>query len=402
MKKIKNNLSNVILYVLIILIVLLAVTNYLASGLYARYSSNNSAFDESRVAVWDVSFNDSYNLDSNITSTHLDYGSSGEWGLDIINSSEVSAALSDSSRVRLRLYSPKFDANHHHDTWDFLENGEHEIIDNPINFKVYLYNCNYETLTNYYLHDGVFDNSIQQPGLNVLEHLVFDTSISPLVFEMIIEDGIFYYETTVHFSDLDEIYNLDPNTGVCCLRLVWGVDVVSGAVITDDFFNSYHLVKKSEYDNSVYQGIVDKNLLDVIDLHADGISDLQINNYLNNNIINVESTDYVIAYKEHDYFEYLIYTSSLGGEVMITFDSLDGRYIRRCTKMSNDELTILNNRSLSGVDSVDSFMLFIEKLEYASYLEFIDVKSQYEQASGYVSLGLECKINFDLKVEQID
>ena len=64
-----------------------------------------------------------------------------------------------------------------------------------------------------------------------------------------------------------------------------------------------------------------------------------------------------------------------------------------------------NAYNINSVDTIEIFYnirIDIEKLEYASYLEFIDVKSQYEQASGYVSLGLECKINFDLKVEQID
>ena len=57
---------------------------------------------------------------------------------------------------------------------------------------------------------------------------------------------------------------------------------------------------------------------------------------------------------------------------------------------------------IENVNTVEDLSRFIEKLEYASFYEFLDVKSQYEQTTGYVSLGIECRIILNLKVEQVD
>ena len=54
MKKRTNKLSSLVFYALIAMIVLLAITNYLTTGLYARYLSYGAASDEARVAVWNI------------------------------------------------------------------------------------------------------------------------------------------------------------------------------------------------------------------------------------------------------------------------------------------------------------------------------------------------------------
>ena len=45
---------------------------------------------------------------------------------------------------------------------------------------------------------------------------------------------------------------------------------------------------------------------------------------------------------------------------------------------------------------------FFKKLEYLSFLDYLNVKKVHEQATGYVSLGIKCSIIFKLKVEQVD
>ena len=402
MKKRTYDLSSLIFYALIILLVLLAITNYLTSFLYARYLSSDDDKFGANVAEWEINFDDGGEINRAIPSTHLEYGSNGEYGLDIVNSSDTFARINPNSNVKLRLYSPNLNLEHHHDSWDFLEDNLGNHIDNPINFQVYLYNCSYKTLTENYLNDGQFDNSVQLPGMSVEEYLILDTGneINPLNFEMVIEQGVFYYETVVLISSLTDNFDIAYNGGRICLRVVWNVDVVSGSVDTNSNYISYHMVKLSEFDNNKYVGILNKLNLQKINLESSSIANIETS--LGNNCITIEGVKYVIAYKEHDYFEYLIYTSSLGGEVMITFDNLEGIYIKKFTKLSNEEKTLLNGRSIADATTVEGLSRFIEKLEYASYQEFLTTKSEYEKISGYVSLGIQCNIIINFKVEQID
>ena len=410
MKKRSKKSSSVMFYVLLVMIVMLAVTNFLTSGLYARYLSSGSGNDDGRVARWDINFDDGGELDTEIPSTHLEYGSKGEYGLDIVNSSETLARIANDSKVKLRLYSPNLNLEHHHDSWDFLEDNNHQKIDNPINFRAYLYNCSFKNLNENYLENGVF---VPKTDSDVEEYVILDTAddVNPLKFKMVIEDGTFYYETVATLDDLTDKFNLDIDGGRICLRVVWDVAVVQGDVVSKENFISNHMVKVSEYDNSKFVGILDKSSLSIKNgntsenvqyINLQESNDYTVQTTLGNNSLTINGEKYVIAYKEHDYFEYLIYTSSLGGEVMITFDDVEGMYIKRSTKLSNLEKESLKSRVIENVNTVEDLSRFIEKLEYASFYEFLDVKSQYEQTTGYVNLGIECRIILNLKVEQVD
>lgn len=406
MKKRADKLSSVVFSILVVMIVLLAISNYLASGLYARYLSVGNATDDARVAKWEISFKDENGdvLDSSIPSVHLENGSVGEWCLDIVNTSETTAAISDDSYIKLRLYSPNFDVDHNHNTWDFLEDNEHHAINNPINFKVYLYNCSISDLYSTYLEDGVFNSK----GSSVEEYVVFDTAddVNPLHFEMNIVDGVFYYETSVLVGVLSESYNMDPTTGNICMRVVWKVDNALGEVIEPDKYVSYHIVDVNDYDSSIYKGVVNKttfnSTIGLIELNKDSLSSDEINTILGNNCLTIDEEKYVIAYKEYDYFDYFIYTSSIGGEVMITTIVDGDEVIKKSSKLTDDEKASLLARTISDPATLDSLNLYVEMLEYNSYQEFLTVKSQHETVSGYVSLGLECCILFYLKVEQVD
>lgn len=399
MKKRADKLSSIVFCVLITLIVLLAISNYLTSGLYARYLSFGESSDAARVAKWEINFKDKDGnvLDSSMPSVYLDNGTKGEWGINIVNSSEVAAKLTSESSVKLRLYSPNFDIHHDHHTWDFLEDGEGNYINNPINFKVCLYNCNLETLKTY-LVDGAF--TANEDG--VYEQVILDTTLD-LIFEMNIEDGLFYYETNVTIGELAEYFNISPNDDAGCIRVIWEVEDSLGSVETDDNYESYHLVNIDDYDSSIYNGVVDKNTINgetsLISI-LDGSS--EINTILENNSLVIDDKTYVIAYKNHDYFDYFIYTSSVGGEVMITTIEDEEVVMKKATKLSSDEETELLARTISNPYTMDSVELYVEKLEYTAFSEFINVKSQYDALTGYVSLGLECRLSLNLKVEQVD
>ena len=283
-----------------IIIFSVIVSFLVTSSVLARYLSDGSQDDYARVAKWDIDFNDGTSFNSIISSTHLESGSTGEWGLEIANNSEVLAKFEEDSNLKIRLQSPDFHVDHSHSTWDFLVDNEHNPIDNPINFKAYMYNC---SLADLEAANGDYSN------IEVVE--IFDTknNSEAMEFKMVINEGELYFECTVNFGEklnVDDKFLLENDGEKVCLKIYWQVDEMLDAVSTNDTFKSYVLVEQNQYDAAKYDGKLD-------------------------DIITIDKVNYVIAYNLHDYFDYLIYTSSLGGEIMITFtDEFGENYLRRC------------------------------------------------------------------------
>ena len=396
-----NNTSLFVFYTLIIMTILFLLTNCLTSGLLAKYISRDSVSKTVTVAQWEIDFKDNVELNTDIPSTHLENGSEGEWGLDIINTSEVSAKMSESSYVKLRLYSPNFHADHYHDNWDFLHDANEEIIDNPINFRIYAYNCSLEMLEENYLNDGVFDNSVQVEGMNVQERLILNTNTSNIQFEMILVNGLICYEGIVEVGNLGEDFILSHSTGNMCIRVLWDVSAPQGSYTAKNEFKSYHLVETLNYDSSIYAGVVTKESNDLIALDKEVLSTDQINTSVNANAYTIGGKAYVIAYKEYDAFEYLIYSSSLGGEVMITLEDNEGIYIKKSTLLNESEKDEVEARTNVGAADINTLEKYVEKLEYLSYIDFLEEKVAFEEATGYLGLGLEIRISLNLKVEQV-
>ena len=402
------DLSTFAFCALIILSMLFVVSNYLASGLLAKYLSENSSSDDARVAKWEINFDDSYELNSTLSPEYLEYGSHGEWLLNIENSSEVSAILSDSSNIHLKLYSNKFDLDHEHTKWDFLHDNNMNVIDNPLNFQIYLYNCDIETLQNHYMVDGVFNNTVQQTGLNVQQLTLLDTQTSNISFKFVIENGMVCYDGLINVGVLSEDYILAYEEGKCCIRVVWSVANLVSPDKIDGKFTAYTLIDPINFDVNKHNGIINKTTSEEIKIKGQSLSDSQIQTLLTNNTYtfiteNSETEKYVIVYEEKDIFDYLIFTSSLGGEVMITLEDTNGVYTKKSSKLTSDELTILNNRTINSIATYTDLTKYIEKLNYKVFInDYTYAREQYESDSGYLGLGLRCKIELNLRVEQVD
>jgi len=401
MNKRNSNLSVFVFYTLIIMTVLFLILNCLTSGLLAKYISTDSLNETVTVASWEIDFEDNDELNTNIPSTHLENGSKGEWALDIINKSEVTAKMSENSSVKLRLYSPSFHSDHHHDEWDFLHDANGDVIDNPINFKIYAYNCSLDVLEENYLRDGVFDNSVQLEGMNVQQILILDTDITNIEFEMILVKDLICYEAVIEIGNLGEGFVLEHTDGSMCMRVVWDVTAPDSTYTAQDEFKSYHLIETSNYDSSIYSGVVTRESDVLINLSDESLNQEQISTAVNNNSYTIDDKSYVIVYKEYDAFEYLIYSSSLGGEAMITLQDVEGTYIKKSTQLNETEKAEVEARTNIGASNVDTLQKFVEKLEYKSYIGFLEEKAAFEEATGYLGLGLEITISLNLKVEQV-
>ena len=94
--KISKNFFRIISIIMFSVIVSFLVT----STILARYLSDGSQGDQARVAKWDIDFNDGTSFNSIISSTHLESGSTGEWGLEIENNSEVLAKFEEDSKEK--------------------------------------------------------------------------------------------------------------------------------------------------------------------------------------------------------------------------------------------------------------------------------------------------------------
>lgn len=370
-----NRLRTFVFYSLIIMVMLFVVSTYLASSLVAKYTSSDSASASARVAQWDIKFGNE-ELKSIVSSTHLEAGSKGDWGLNITNNSEVTAKFSSSSNVKLRLHSPNFDLTHNHNTWDFLEEkGTHNHIDNPINFRIYLYNCSLDeiALGNY--------KSVE----------ILDTN-NPLTFQLIVDEGHLFYETVVDFErlNLSSDFYLSFINGKASLKVFWEVNGSSNQAEITNTFYSYHYINRSEYNSYKYDGILDKTL-------TNKIANAKLDDAtINANMIN---SNYVMAYNEYDYFEYFIYTSTLGGEVCVTVKNNENKDIlQKYSKLDSVEKASVRSRTVAS----DGYELYTEALELMAYEEFLEAKTKYDNETGYLGLGLECRIMLNLRVEQVD
>lgn len=401
-KKKSVDLTTFAFTVLIIFSLLFVLTNYLTSGLLAKYISKESEDDDGQVAKWEINFDDSSILNTYVSPTYLDYGSYGEWILDIENSSEVAAELSQTSEIVLKLYSSHFDPNHHHDTWDFLHDEEENFIDNPLNFRIYLYNCNSTVLNDYYLKDGIFSNAIQQEGLNVQEYKILDTQTSLLDFNLILEDGVLCHKASLNFGELNDIYMLACDGGTATLRVVWNVSDNPDSESVEEILNTYDMILINEFDANKHAGIVNKTTSSDIVIKGQNLTADQIQTLLNNNSFTIGSKKYVIAYEQKDAFEYLIYTSSLGGEVMITLEEDDSIYVKKSSLLSQNEKDALNSRTINSISTLTDLSRYLEKLNYGVFMDYLEDLEQYQNDKGYLGLGLRCSIELNLKVEQVD
>ena len=87
---------------------------------------------------------------------------------------------------------------------------------------------------------------------------------------------------------------------------------------------------------------------------------------------------------------------------MITLENLEGKYIKKCTELTEAEKALVEARTNVGASSVVTLEKYVEKLEYLSYVDFLAEKTAFEEASGYLGLGLEIRISLNLRVEQLD
>ena len=330
---------------------------------------------------------------------------------------------------------------------DFLkDNGV--AINNPITFKVSIYDCKCEELDQYLVYtkgtsklnktqydalsdaekQGYVEDVVLPNDSNISEYVILNTDEN-LSFTRTIEYGRVYFTTGKTLSSND--IELAIGTGSCTVRVKWsvGLNTASGDAIKNSF-NAFYVIERSEYNTTDYTGLVEYNNNTKVAKLTKGVAVNQITNATKGRYffeVNVEENDvdvnkeYIIAYKEYDYFDYLIYVSSLGGEP--TFTELDyeflevetrssGIYKRSYNIVPESEKDIIRTRTLIDVDTTninattsityDTIKKYFEKLQLDEYEAFILAQNEFQNSVGYLGIGLNCNIVLDIKVSQVD
>ena len=432
----------IIYRIAVVLIVVTITTSLLASGLLARYLSTNNDVDSARVAHWDIKVIDKKGatISANQGTTHLDSESFGNSFFQVSNKSEVAAVLSSDSKISLKFSADTFKTTTEISSWDFLKEGS-TPIENPIEFNVYIYNCKVSDLDPYLTYTktvgsttttldlrqytalsenekkGYVEDIVLPNDSSIKETKIFSTTDNTLEVTKKIENGVPYFYLSQNLTNAESKYTFpvpvdNDNFTSYTFRVEWkvgGSSNIGGSYATK--FKAFYVVEQSEYklNSTDYTGLVSKSGEFTATTNADSndyYSEVSVKDAGENT-----TKKFVIAYKELDYFEYLIYTSSLGGEPMFTdidfiFNEVEtkssGIYKTAYSKVTSDDLSSIKSRTWGDSNTYNTVKKYCEKLQADAYASFLESRDAFENSLGYLSIGVDCFIIYDLKVVQVD
>ncbi len=378
----------------------------------AHYRSDLDATSTARVAKWDIRSvtkkkGESIQLDAGFSDTIID--GSGNWFFEMENASDVKAAINKTSTIKLRLDAETL--NTKEDalgflSWDFLG------TNNPVNFAIYMYNTSAESMISYqkgtttipyHEFSGVADKTGYEEVITVpdgvTKTLILDTASDGFndnfkfqrKIELVDAKEVIYYELVI---SLDSIFDQNISLGLGDTKTNYSFQVhweVSSTSSTGEKIEE----NSKEYIAYAYkEGTISPNTFIV--------NGKEFNtNYTLNDI------NYYVEQTNKDIFEYLKYTSSLGGEPQFEFVTTSATGKNQLIKVRYSNLTEAQRNTIksyanNSIETLDDLKHLIEYCQYTQYETFqIDMASFMESLS-YLSMGLECKITFNILVEQVD
>ena len=426
----KSKVTKIVFRIAAALIILTLITSLLASGLLARFLSTDDNDDAARVAYWNVEVVDKSGNDIEVNqgTTQLNADDSGNSFFQVSNKSEVAAMFSADSSISLKFTADTFKATTEISSWDFLKNGS-DVVNNPVEFNVYIYNCKVSELDKYLTYTkssttlnltqynalddeskkGYIEDVVLPSDSPIKETLVMSTTDNTLELTKEVVDGVPYFYLTKKVANAQN-YTFPVGSGDYTFRLEWkvsGSSDLGGSFNTK--FNAYYVIESKDYNTTDYTGLVKNDGTHTASATATTAGYSSTFNVKDEGV--TKQKTFVIAYKECDYFEYLIYTSSLGGEPTFTdldfvYDEIETRssgiYKTGYSKLTSAALTEINARTWGNVNSYNTIMKYREKLQAVAYSDFLGSRDAFENSLGYLSIGLDCSIVYNLKVVQVD
>jgi len=406
---------SLLFFSLVLIIVVANVMKSASSKTLTRYRKTVDGTDTARVAKWSITSKSVANgedieLDSGFRCEVLE--GTGNWAFQISNDSMVTASVDLGSQIRIRLDNDSY-GRHSDDEidWNFLSdtNGK---INNPISFKVTRYKENIENLLKYQhnetsaiisydeftnLSSSEKTNYTQIIASNVASEktsLLIDLSdMSDITFkkesEQLNNKLVFYYYYDFKFSDVvNSVINSDSDfltlnmSDEKALTFVidWNISSSAGSGNVEDN-TTYHGYKLAE-SSSIPSG------------------------YEKYETISINDKEYAVCRTSpKNFYEYMKYVSSLtGGEPWFNFtdDTLSTKRVKY-SDLTTSQIEAINSYpdALSSITSLDELQKYVEKLEYNEYSKFYKDSEEQQASLGYLSYGLQVKIQFSILVKQV-
>lgn len=403
-----NKKSCLLIFVLIVVIVLIAISfQFKPSTSVSSYRSQINGSIDARVAKWNVfgvtkKNGESISLEVGFKDNIIE--GTGSWFFEIENTSEVNASIQKDSTITLRLDEDNLSSYDETIEWDFLKDA-----DNPVNFEIYVYQASAEQLLFYQKKsDGTKINFTEYSKITDEEKkeyvevidktnkkwkLILDTNDTnlPLIFEkkqeLVGSQIVFYYECTLILGNqLDDFafdLGLDTSKSNICFQVKWSVDEngqTGGSSEEEKTYSTYTITEGEPVD-------------------------LTSASY----IYNINGKNYYIDIQEKNFFDYLKYMSSLGGEPYFEFpsdeSSLTGAQLiipfSRLTEAQKEQIQTYN-KTQEQLQTIEELTHYKEYLEYQEYKTFNSDNQEFIKQLPYLSMGLKISIQFDLRVEQVD
>lgn len=448
MKTNKLDLKYTMIFLVIITGLLLACSGVFSqTTTHTAYRTTIDGEDSARVAKWDVigvTKNRGSNIDLNVGFTQ-EVNTGGDWYFEIENKSEVAASINKSSTIKFRLMHSSFEDFGNTVSWDFLGTGK----DNPVQFMIYAYNASADDLLTYKhkttgvvlsysefgalsVQDKLYYDEIFTKG-DVTEIIIADTDILTFVkkFEVVEGETVVFFEASLNMSNLTDAecnLGLGDNKANTTFRVHWTV----GSESDNDTFYCYkcHAILNDQKNSGEQFSIGLTNWKctacnnDLIIESFDTILNYKYSKYLisdtdtaidgytklDGNFDKVDGIDQFI-YKSNegvDFFTYLKYTSSLGGQPMFEFlNSLGTQTVLVPFDSLTDDQRIQivgdpNDPTKTGYSTTSgSARSAWERLTYDQYEVFERHNTRLEDNLAYMSYGVKLRIIFDITVEQV-
>lgn len=406
-----------LVFVLVVAVILSVSGNINQSTSNARYRSEISGDDETRVAKWDVSTISRQNgatldLSAGFKKT-LGEETEGNWFIEIGNSSEVTAILGDNSNIRIRIDHDSY-TNKSPETlaWNFLKDSSSNTITNPVTLVVTLYKGNIDTVISGYKKGSttitkdefeVLNESDKKDYIEVINSGVNKVQIvttSNQTFTRGVESVggklVYFYYKDIKISDIAGLneaiktLNMNDSSSNITIGLNWKVSSgVTGSGNTG-------LETKTYRAYEVFEGSVPTGY-ETLYTHSVPKKDSQGNDLGNVN--------YYIAYRNVNFFDYQIFTAGFGGDGEPSFkfkNAVTGtNQIFYYSNLTPAQITTVNGYS-SNPTTIEGFEHYVEKLRYGVHGEFVDDNDTFQKSLTYLNYGLKCAIQFTIKVEQKD
>ena len=439
MKKVLFDVKYLMIFLIIIIGLMLTCSGaFTEVTTYTAYRTEIVGEDTINIAKWDVvglTKNKGANIDLNVGFAQ-EVTTDGNWYFEIENKSDVSAIINKSSTIKFKLLHSAFESFADTVSWDFLGTGK----DNPVQFTISAYNAKAEDLLTYkhktngtILSHSEFSTLSVQDRLNYEEIFTQGSAIETVVAytdslsftkksEIVDGETIVFFETSVTMNNLtDDEINLGQ--GVDKSNTTFRVKWTVGSETDNDTFYCYkcRAILNGQKNGSVdfHTGVSNWNctnchndlIIESFDtimnskyyryLISDSADAIEGYTLLSGSFDKVNGIDqYLFKSNEGvDFFTYLKYTSSLGGQPMFEFLNAIGTQtiLIPFESLTDDQRNEIKGYSVNSGEAKHAW----EKLTYEQYEVFERHNIRLQDNLAYMSYGVKLQIIFDIMVEQV-